>query len=215
MRPSQRNTGTSLSSQLGPIEVSERPRKPREIPLSTGNLQYLKAAPVKAAERQWGKERLPKSTWVTTQEERRETTGESPVHRLQSLPKGKFWFYLKIFEPSGYLHQNKYIKTHTQRTYSTMVLPRWHRGKESTCQWQGMQETLVSSPGQEDPLEKEMATCFSILAWKIPWTEEPGRLQSMGSPRVRYDWVHIHNWIISEIHLFFDPNSQREEELKV
>ena len=43
-----------------------------------------------------------------------------------------------------------------------------------------MQETLVQSLGWEDPLEKEMATHFSILAWKIPWTEEPGGLQSMG-----------------------------------
>ena len=42
-------------------------------------------------------------------------------------------------------------------------------------------------PGQEDPLEKEMATHSSLLAWRIPWTEEPGRLQSMGSLRVGYD----------------------------
>ena len=42
-----------------------------------------------------------------------------------------------------------------------------------------MQETWVQSLGQEDPLEKEMATHSSILAWEIPWTEEPGRLQSM------------------------------------
>ena len=44
-----------------------------------------------------------------------------------------------------------------------------------------VQETLVSSLGQEDPLEKEMATHSSILAWEIAWTEEPGRLQSMRS----------------------------------
>ena len=43
-----------------------------------------------------------------------------------------------------------------------------------------MQETQVQSSGQEDSLEKEMATPSSTLAWKIPWTEEPGRLQSMG-----------------------------------
>ena len=47
-----------------------------------------------------------------------------------------------------------------------------------------MQEAQVQSLGQEDPLEKEMATQSSILAWIIPWTEEPGRLQSMGSQRV-------------------------------
>ena len=50
-----------------------------------------------------------------------------------------------------------------------------------------MGETWVQSLGQEDPMEKEMATHSSILAWKIPWTEEPGRLQSMGSQRVRHD----------------------------
>ena len=50
-----------------------------------------------------------------------------------------------------------------------------------------MQETQVQSLGQEDPLEKEMATHSSILAWRILWTEEPGGLQSMGSQRVRHD----------------------------
>ena len=50
-----------------------------------------------------------------------------------------------------------------------------------------MRETRVQSLGWEDPLEKEMATHSSILAWKIPWTEEPGRLQSMGSQRVEHD----------------------------
>ena len=47
-----------------------------------------------------------------------------------------------------------------------------------------MQETQVRSLGREDPLEKEMATHSSTLAWKIPWTEEPARLQSMGSLRL-------------------------------
>ena len=48
-------------------------------------------------------------------------------------------------------------------------------------------KSRVRSLGQEDPLEKEMATCSSILAWRIPWREEPGRLQSTGSQRVRHD----------------------------
>ena len=50
-----------------------------------------------------------------------------------------------------------------------------------------MQETLVRSLGWEDPLEEGMATHSSILAWRIPWTEEPGGLQSMGWQRVRHD----------------------------
>ena len=50
-----------------------------------------------------------------------------------------------------------------------------------------MQETRVRSLGQEDPLEKEMATHSSTLDWKIPWTEEPDRLRSIGSQRVGHD----------------------------
>ena len=52
-----------------------------------------------------------------------------------------------------------------------------------------MQETCVGSLGWEDPLEKEMATHSSILAWEIPWTEEPGRLKSEGSQRGEHDLV--------------------------
>ena len=71
--------------------------------------------------------------------------------------------------------------------------------KISTCQlWASLsgsavknlptrQETQVRSLGQEDPLEKGMATHFSILAWRIPWTEEPGGLPSVGSRRVGYN----------------------------
>ena len=50
-----------------------------------------------------------------------------------------------------------------------------------------MWETQVQSLGREDPLEKEMATHSSVLAWRIPWMEEPGGLQSMGSQRVVHD----------------------------
>ena len=50
-----------------------------------------------------------------------------------------------------------------------------------------MRETPVRALGWEDPLEKEMAIHSSTIAWKIPWTEEPGRLQSMGWQRVRHD----------------------------
>ena len=64
-----------------------------------------------------------------------------------------------------------------------LVFPGGSDGKESACN--------AGAPGSilswEDPLEKEMATHSSILAWEIPWTEEPGRLQSMRSQRVRHD----------------------------
>ena len=58
-----------------------------------------------------------------------------------------------------------------------------------------MQKTQVQSLGQEGPLQKEIATHSSILAWRIPWTEEPGGLLSMGSQIVRKDWAtktHTH-----------------------
>ena len=63
-----------------------------------------------------------------------------------------------------------------------------------------MWETQVRSLGQEDPLEKGMATHSSILAWRIPWTEEPSRLQSKGSQRVGHDWVMLLylKWIINK-----------------
>ena len=67
----------------------------------------------------------------------------------------------------------------------------WHAsllaqtGKRLPAIW----ETRVRSLGQEDSLEKEMATYSSTLAWKIPWTEETGMLQSTGCQRVRHDWV--------------------------
>ena len=72
-----------------------------------------------------------------------------------------------------------------ERVWDTLV---WaslvaQRVKHLTAMW----ETWVRSLGREDPLEKEMATHSSILAWKMPGTEEPGRLQSMGSQRVVHD----------------------------
>ena len=69
-------------------------------------------------------------------------------------------------------------------------------------------ETRVQSLGREDPLEKEMATHSSILAWKIPWMEELGWLLSMGLQRVGHDWVtslhfpHGNHKFVSYIHDF-------------
>ena len=75
-------------------------------------------------------------------------------------------------------------------------------GKASATQMN--RKTRVQSLGQEDPLEKEITTHSSTLAWKIPWTEEPARLQSMGLQRVGHNWVtecvcmhthtHIHTY---------------------
>ena len=63
-----------------------------------------------------------------------------------------------------------------------------------------MRETWVRSLGWEDPLEKEMAICSSTIAWKIPWTEEPGRLQSMGSQGVRSNLATEHARVRARAH---------------
>ena len=70
-----------------------------------------------------------------------------------------------------------------------------------------MRETQVQSLGREDPLEKEMATHSSILAWRIPWTEEPSGLQSMGLQRVAHDWM-TSLWLCKLI-----PDSTEGEEM--
>ena len=75
-------------------------------------------------------------------------------------------------------------------------LPRWRYWKRTCLPMQETSETWVQSLGLEDPLEEGMATYSSILAWRVPWTEEPGWLQLIGSQRVRHDWsdlVHTHS----------------------
>ena len=76
---------------------------------------------------------------------------------------------------------------------------------EPTCQWkQETQKIWVRSLDQEDALEKEIATHSSILAWKIPWTEKPGELHSMGSQKVGHDWACIHVYYLSfTMHIMF------------
>ena len=68
-----------------------------------------------------------------------------------------------------------------------MGFPGGLAGREPACQCRKHKRSQVQSLGEEDPLAKEMATHSSILSWKIPWTEEPGRLQFMGSQRVGHD----------------------------
>ena len=68
-----------------------------------------------------------------------------------------------------------------------MGFPGGASGEGPTCQMQEMYEIWVRSLSREDPLEEGMATHSGILAWRIPWTEEPGGLQSMGSQRVGHD----------------------------
>ena len=75
-----------------------------------------------------------------------------------------------------------------------MGFPGGSEVKNLPAQFEEMQDTWVCFRGWEDLLEEEMATHSSILAWKVPWTEEPGRLESMEFQRVRYDLAteHVH-----------------------
>ena len=106
-----------------------------------------------------------------------------------------------------------YLHTHTHT--HTWGFPGGVSGKEPAYQCRRLKrcrfkkkkkkEMQVWSLDREDPLEKGMATHSGVLAWRIPWTEEPGGLQSMGSQRVRHDWrdlvcthacIYIHIYII-------------------
>ena len=76
-----------------------------------------------------------------------------------------------------------------------------------------IRETWTQSLSWEDPLKKGMATLSSILAWRIPWTEEPGRLQSMGSQRVEHDWAtntYIHISLI-QVHMLWIERLEKDE----
>ena len=71
-----------------------------------------------------------------------------------------------------------------------MGLPGWLSGGKKKKICLPIQEMCIQPPGWEDPLEKEMTTHSSILAWEIPWTEDPGGLQSMGSQK---SWTQLSN----------------------
>ena len=97
----------------------------------------------------------------------------------------KYWSGVSLPSPCYLLKHCKNWKV----LYSCYLLgfPGGASDKDSTCQCR-KQERRVSSLGQEDPLEEGMATYSSILAWRIPWTEEPGGLQSIGLQRVGHHW---------------------------
>ena len=78
-----------------------------------------------------------------------------------------------------------------EHLHALWVLLRDFPGAQMVKNLPAMLETWIPSLGQEDSLKKGMAIHSSILAWRIPWTEEPGRLQSMGSQWVRHDWTTI------------------------
>ena len=92
------------------------------------------------------------------------------------------WIYFTRYV-HVFAHRFYALAWHLSRTSSTWLVA------QTVKHLPIMQETWVRSLGREVSLEKEMAAHSSILAWKIPWMEEPGRLQSMGSQRVGHDWA--------------------------
>ena len=105
-----------------------------------------------------------------------------------------------------YTHICVYIHIHTHTHMHTHIYISWASLVAQTVKNPPtMQETRVQSLGWEDPLEKDMATHSSILAWGIPRTEEPGELQSVGPQRVKHDWAtntHILNFPSLSLPLF-------------
>ena len=97
----------------------------------------------------------------------------------------------KTLVGEAYVHylncDNGFIGTFTSHNLANDTLNMSFPGGSDSKNPRAMQQTQVQSLGQEDPLEKGMATHSSSLAWRIPWTEEPGGLQSMGSQRVGLD----------------------------
>ena len=116
-------------------------------------------------------------------------TGEGP-----SGPRKREWQPTSVFLPWEPHEQHQKTKRHGLLTKikRSRGLPRWHGVKESTCQCSKHKRCRFDLWGREDPLEKEMASQSSILDWKIPWTEEPGARQSIGSQRVGHNWIHAY-----------------------
>ena len=103
-----------------------------------------------------------------------------------------------FFFPSGSSHLHDPSKQVCAQVRATLVA-------QTVKRLPAMQETGVWSLGWEEPLEKEMAAHSSTLAWKIPWTEEHGRLQSMGSQRVGHDWATSLHFITLVKNFSADP----------
>ena len=101
---------------------------------------------------------------------------------------------MQLWFPHSYFHFYKWNKLVFENCITVKInmdSPGGTSVKEPACQHRKLEETWVQSLGQEDPLQEEMATHTYILAQRIPWTEEPGRLWSTGSETVRYNWSDL------------------------
>ena len=103
----------------------------------------------------------------------------------------------------GYLESQEHFYIYYNKQYT--IFPSGSAGKESPCNSWDKGPSL----GREDALEKEIAIHSCILAWKIPWMEEPGRLQSMGSQKVGHDWATL----LSLIYFFTSSFKQLKDNI--
>ena len=100
-----------------------------------------------------------------------------------------FWYWSELSFPSSGDLPHPRTEPRSPELQADTSMQRASLVAQSLKRLPVLRETRVRSLGWEDPLEKEMATHSSTLAWKISWMEEPGRLQSMGSQRVRHNWA--------------------------
>ena len=109
---------------------------------------------------------------------------------VRKIPWRKKWLPTPVFLPGESQGRGSLVgcrlggRTELDMTEATL---QQQQQQQRVKRLPAMRETRVRSLGQEEPLEKDMATHSSILAWRLPWTEEPGRLQSTGSQRVEHD----------------------------
>ena len=106
--------------------------------------------------------------------------------------------YPRTFLRAGVIYSPVILVTIKSSSAPVLWFPCWLSGKESICNAGDLQETRVQSLGWEDALEEEMATHSYILAWRIPWREEPGGLQSMGSQRIHTTERLTFSFILTE-----------------
>ena len=101
-----------------------------------------------------------------------------------------FWHFWNLISYTKQLSYQVNKLRNILLLYPLMGIPWWLSSKESTCS----AGDAGSIAGSGRSLEKGMATHCSILAWEVPWTEEPGGLQSMSSQRIGYNWAHTHSY---------------------
>ena len=145
------------------------------------------------------------------------TKGPGGLQSMGSQKAGQDWAAKELKASAVLSHPVRSCLSQQPQEMDIAILSKenWGPGlmaAESVKNLPAVWETWVWSLDWEEPLEKKMATHFSILAWRIPWTEEPGGLQSIGSQRVRHDWAT--NRLSDTPQGNWDPTSYMEQPKK-